>query len=250
MSFTGAVAVEYARHRRGFPPPVVDALIDALALPRSSTVLDLGCGTGQLTVPLAGRYDRVLGADPSTDMLRLARAAGVPGIAWLLASDADLAALPLLEDVDAVTISQAVHLMDTARLWPVLASRLSGRGRVAVIANGTPLWLQDSSCSRALRAYLEHWLGTPAASSCGTDAASRARHREELASAGFASAREVVLTGSEPLPFERVVGNVYSALDEDRLPADRAAFEAGLRAALPPGPFIEDVGVAILVAAR
>lgn len=246
MSFTGAVAEAYALHRRGFPPPVVDALVDALGLPPTATVLDLGCGTGQLTVPLAGRFAHVLGADPSADMLRLARAAGVPGIAWLLADDTDLATLPL-PPVDAVTISQAVHLMDTARLWPTLYAR--GVDRVAVIANGTPLWLQDTASSRALRAFLEDWLGASLTGTCSTDAVARARHQAELAAAGFPTAREVVLTGTEPLPFERVVGNVYSALDEDRLPADRPAFEAGLRAALP-DPFVEDVRIAILVATR
>jgi SAM-dependent methyltransferase len=254
VSFTGAVAEEYARHRRGFPPRVVDALVDALGLPRSASVLDLGCGTGQLTVPLAGRYARVLGADPSADMLRLARqaalAAGVRGIGWLLAADTDLDALPLLDGLDAVTISQAVHLLDTPRLFGTLATGLSDRGRVAVIANGTPLWLQDSAWSRALKAYLEGWLGVPLTSPCGTDPASRAHYRTELAAAGFRRAREIVLTGAEPLPFERIAGNMYSALDENQLPGDRAAFEADLRAALPAGPYVEDVRVSILVASR
>ena len=78
MDFSGEVARQYARHRRGFPAPVVDALVDALELPAEAYVLDLGCGTGQLTVPLAERYGRVVGADPSPDMLALARA-GAPG---------------------------------------------------------------------------------------------------------------------------------------------------------------------------
>ena len=95
MEFSGAVAAAYAEHRRGYPPPVVELLVDALGLPHDATVLDLGCGTGQLTVPLADRYSRVLGADPSPDMLALARSrSGGAPIAWLLADDRDVSRLP------------------------------------------------------------------------------------------------------------------------------------------------------------
>jgi hypothetical protein len=45
------------------------------------------------------------------------------------------------------------------------------------------------------------------------------------------------------------VGNVHSALPPGSLPADQA-FEAGLRDALGPGPFEEDVRVAILAGSR
>jgi SAM-dependent methyltransferase len=260
MAFTGEVAENYARHRRGFPPPVVDLLVEALDLPREAYVLDLGCGTGQLTVPLAGRFDRVIGADPSPDMLRLARtgalAAGVRGIGWLLAADTDVGALPLLDGLDAVTISNAIHLLDAPPLFRALSARMSGRGRVAVVANGTPLWLQDSPWSRALRAHLEEWLGMPARSSCGTDPASPLGYRRDLAAAGFPSIAEVHLDYAEPLSFERVVGNVYSAMPPERLPsvAERPAFEARLRTALldtePDGTFVEQVRVAILVGGR
>ncbi len=46
-----------------------------------------------------------------------------------------------------------------------------------------------------------------------------------------------------------IVGNVCSALSPGSLPTD-PAFEAGLREAVGPGPFEEDVRVAILVAGR
>jgi SAM-dependent methyltransferase len=250
MEFSGPVATAYAAHRRGYPPPVVDLLVRTLDLPRSASVLDLGCGTGLLTVPLASRFDRVFGADPSADMLALARTSGGSApVAWLLASDADVVRLPLLAGLDAVTIAQAIHLLDRPPLFRALAEHLSPRGRIAVIANGSPLWLQPAPWSRALRAYLEDWLGTPVRATCGTDPVSRAGFRAELAAAGFPAAVEASLTYRETHPFARVAGNVYSALSPSQLPAG-PSFEEGLRAALGPGPFEEDVTVSILVAAR
>jgi SAM-dependent methyltransferase len=250
MEFSGPVATAYAAHRRGYPPPVVDLLVRTLDLPGTASVLDLGCGTGQLTVPLAAHFERVVGADPSADMLALARsAAGAAPVAWLLADDTDVARLPLLAGLDAVTIAQAIHLLDRPPLFRALAGRLSPRGRVAVIANGSPMWLRELDWSRALRAYLETWLGAPVRSTCGTDPVSRAGFRTELAAAGFPSAVEVSLSYRESHSFARVAGNVRSALSPSQLPAG-PEFEDGLRAALGPGPFAEDVTVSILVAGR
>jgi SAM-dependent methyltransferase len=250
MEFSGAVATAYAEHRRGYPPPVVDLLVDALGLSRDAFVLDLGCGTGQLTVPLATRYDRVIGADPSADMLALARCRSGGGqVAWLLADDRDVARLPLLADLDAVTIAQAIHLLDRMPLFEALAARMSPRARIAIVANGSPMWLRDLPWSRALNAYLGSWFGAAPRSACGTDAESRDRYRADLAAAGFRTATQVALDYRETHTFAGIVGNVYSALSPGSLPID-PAFEAGLRVALGPGPFEEDVRVAILVVAR
>ncbi|HEY7100192.1 MAG TPA: methyltransferase domain-containing protein [Mycobacteriales bacterium] len=250
MEFSGAVATAYAEHRRGYPSPVVDLLVDALGLPRDAFVLDLGCGTGQLTVPLAGRYERVVGADPSPDMLALARSRsdGAP-VAWLLADDRDVTRLPMLAGLDAATIAQAIHLLDRVPLFESLAVRMTPRARIAVIANGSPLWLRDLPWSRALNAYLGSWFGTAPASACGTDAESRGRYRAELAAAGFRTATEVTYDYQESHTVAGIVGNVNSALSPGSVPID-PAFEAGLREAVGPGPFEEDVRVAILVASR
>ncbi|GAA5189801.1 hypothetical protein GCM10023322_43330 [Rugosimonospora acidiphila] len=73
LGFGGEVAGYYARYRRGYPPAAVDAIVKAFALGTDDVVLDLGCGTGQLTLPLAERVRAVV--DPEPDMLVLARRA-------------------------------------------------------------------------------------------------------------------------------------------------------------------------------
>jgi ubiquinone/menaquinone biosynthesis C-methylase UbiE len=260
--FTGPVAENYARFRRGYPPAVIDALVTALALDEGSRVLDLGCGTGQLTIPLAGRTRSVLGMDVEPDMLRLARRAaqdsGTDNTTWVLGADSDVGALLALlgeQALDAVTIAQALHWMDPPALFAVLRRLVRPRGSVAVIANGTPLWLQEAHWSRRLRGVLEAWLDTELTSWCGTDAASRRGYRDALAAAGFDRTADVTVEYTAELTVEQVVGNLYSAMTPDQLPRgeEREGFEERVRAALgepsATGTFAEQVSVSVLIGA-
>ena len=46
-----------------------DALFDMLILDKDDTVLDVGCGEGSITVPLAKKVKKVIGIDSSPKML-------------------------------------------------------------------------------------------------------------------------------------------------------------------------------------
>lgn len=245
----------YHRYRRGYPPAVLDAVVAGFGLSHRDVVVDLGCGTGQLTVPMAARVRAVVGVDPEPDMLAQARrAAGDRGnVSWVLGSAADVPALGwALGTLGAVTIGQALHWMDHARLFGELAPLIRPGGGIAVVANGIPLWLQDTSWSRALRGCLEGWLGHPLVNACGTDSASQRRYRAALTAAGF-SVREVGVDYTDGLDVEQVTGGVYSALPVDRLPsaAQRPVLDEEIRRALEPHlPLREDVHVAIMLGRR
>ncbi|MEO3750690.1 methyltransferase domain-containing protein [Streptomyces sp. B6B3] len=257
LGFGGEVAEYYARFRRGYPPAVLDAIQDAFALDGDDVVLDLGCGTGQLAVPLAERVGSVVGMDPEADMLRLARetaaARGVRNITWVLGADTDVPAAGVLlnrRGLGATVIGQALHWMDHDELFRVLASLTRIGGGVAVVANGEPAWLHGTDWSRALRSFLEDHLGQRLTATCGTGPADRERYAGALEAAGFEGVREIAVDYRDELTFDDLVGGVYSAMPVDALPtaADRPAFATRLREALPPAPYVEDVRVSILAA--
>ena len=97
-----------------------ELILDALDLRGDERVLDLACGTGIYTRPLARRLARghVVGLDLSPPMLRYAadtaRAEHIENLAWTRAS---ALALPFADtSFAAVLCSAALHLMpDTAR---------------------------------------------------------------------------------------------------------------------------------------
>ena len=239
---------------------MIDILTDAFSLTGDDVVIDLGCGTGQLTVPIARRVRAVAGVDPTPDMLARARQAaveqGVSNATWVLGADTDIPALSALlggRRVGAVTVGQALHWMRYRELIPALVPLLRPGGGIAVVTNGTPMWLQDSAWSRALREALGQWLGTTADGTTGTPHdASQQSYRDTMAEAGL-SVTEARYDYADELDFDHLVGGIYSALSAEQLPPpdQRAAFAAQVhRAVAPHAPFTEHVPVRMLLGQR
>lgn len=159
--FSGEVASFCARYRRGYPAGFTGLLARALRLGAEAVIADICCGTGLLTIALAGRARAVAGVDPEPDMLAVAAASaagqGVTNVTWVLGSDETLPALAALAGgpgLDAVTVANAIRLMPEQRLFGGAMAALRSGGGIAVIANGTLLWQQASDWSRALRLVL------------------------------------------------------------------------------------------------
>jgi SAM-dependent methyltransferase len=248
------VATYYLRYRRGYPPGVVDAIAEAFELGVDDLVVDLGCGTGQLSLPLAARVRAVVGMDPEPDMLMLARQTaqelGVANASWILGADSDAPTLGHLlgeRSVGLVTIALAIHWMDRDTLFRAIDPLLRPGGGIAVITNGTPLWLQDTAWSRALRECLEQWTGKRQTWACQTDEAGRRLNREALTSAGYRVVESSVDYAAR-LTTDQIVGGVFSALSGDRMPSPdrREEFAARVRDALTPHePLTEHVCVSL-----
>ena len=56
----------------------------------------------------------------------------------------------------ALTIAQALYWMNHQDLFRAVVPLVRPGGGVAVVTNGTPLWLQETDWSRALREFLQH----------------------------------------------------------------------------------------------
>ncbi|WP_410666566.1 methyltransferase domain-containing protein [Amycolatopsis sp. cmx-4-68] len=126
----GSRAAAYAEHRPGYPREAIEwGLSGASGTPRR--VLDLGAGTGKLTLGLAGLSLDVTAVEPDPEMrAELARA--VPS-ATSLAGQAERIPLPDA-DVDAVFVGQAFHWFDVPAAMTEIA-RVLRPGGVLV-----PMW--------------------------------------------------------------------------------------------------------------
>ncbi|MFC4359336.1 class I SAM-dependent methyltransferase [Halobium salinum] len=134
----------YAAHRPAYGDQALDYLRDRFALDDDARVLDLGCGTGQLSIPLAPSVGQVVGVDPNEAMLEEARrgaeAAGVDNAEWVVGSDADLGTMrDDLAPLRLTTMGRSFHWMDQGRTLDHLHGATEPGGGVALVTDGE--WL-------------------------------------------------------------------------------------------------------------
>jgi len=131
--FSGA-AEGYARSRPGYPPALIDWVVAEAGIEPGDPILDLGCGTGILTRPLAERGLKVTGVDPNEDMLSQARQASPEGDIVYRHGDAEATGLPD-SSVALVTVAQAFHWFALDAALDELHRVLRPEGHVAALWN-------------------------------------------------------------------------------------------------------------------
>ncbi len=256
--FRGATARSYARYRRDVPAALVDGVVGAIGLGEMDVALDLGCGTGQLTVPLSRRARAVLALDPEPDMLaglqaRVA-AAGIENVVCMLAGDRELTAVgAFIGSLAIVGVANALHWMDTEQVFRRSRELLRAGGGLVVISQGPPMWLQDSDWSQELRAFLEDWTGESAGGSCGTDRATLDQRVGELTGLGYEHVEVMEHPYTAEVDLDYIAGHLQSAMPESALPTEcRGEFDVLLRDALQPhvdtGPLTEQIDATAVIA--
>jgi hypothetical protein len=148
-----------------------------------------------------------------------------------------------------VTIGTAFHFVEPCTILGQLR-RIAPRGAVAVIYNGSPMWLHPEPWARALRAALAARLGPlPSA-----DFTAEALHACEAAMRELAHGRIDCWahTHEETIDVEFVVGHILSATSENQIPAtEREHFANEVRSAItaiaPSGRVTENVPVRAVI---
>jgi SAM-dependent methyltransferase len=127
LSF-GEEAAAYERGRPSYPPEAIDWLLPS----GTCEVLDLGAGTGKLTVRLAERGLSVTAVDPIPEMLEVL-SSSFPSVPALLGTAEDI---PLPDNsFDAVLVAQAWHWFDPDRASAEVARVLRPGGRLGLLWN-------------------------------------------------------------------------------------------------------------------
>jgi SAM-dependent methyltransferase len=128
-----AVANDYNLYRSPYPQQVVDAVIALSDLHNASRVLEIGCGTGQLSVPLAQHGIELLAIELGPQLAALARRnlERFPN-ARVMAGSFEAWPLPS-QKFDAVVSASAFHWLDPDLRWSKSAEALHAGGFLTIL---------------------------------------------------------------------------------------------------------------------
>jgi len=127
------IAADYDRHRPAYPDELVDQACAAAGAGRGDHVLEVGCGSGQLTRALVARGLHVTALEPGKSLIALARQnlAGAEDLEFVNAQFED-AVLPR-EHFQAVFCASAFHWIDPKVSWQKAADVLVPGGTLALV---------------------------------------------------------------------------------------------------------------------
>lgn len=147
--FSDISVVEHYQNRPAYSDEVIAYLSQSLAMQKMD-VLDIGCGTGEVSKPLAALGHRVTAIDPSAPMIATAKA-GSSNVRFL---QSDIEHFGSEETYDLFVAANSIHWVD----WPAAFANLKRMSRphskLAIVTGGD---LQVPSIQQALmqlvRAY-------------------------------------------------------------------------------------------------
>jgi ubiquinone/menaquinone biosynthesis C-methylase UbiE len=127
------VAAEYDRSRPMYPDELVDQACQAAGIGDGDRVLEIGCGSGQLTRSLVARGLHVTAVEPGKNLITLARKnlEGVGAVEFINARFED-ASFPH-ERFQAVFSASALHWVDPQVSWLKIADVLVPGGTLALL---------------------------------------------------------------------------------------------------------------------
>ena len=133
-TFDGA-ALLYDEVRPGYPEALFDDVASLSGIPSGGRVLEIGCGTGQATLPLARRGYEVLCVELGENLAAVARRnlAGYPGVEVRVGAFEEYP--PQEGYFDLAVSATAFHWLDPAVAYPKVATSLKPGGTIALFWN-------------------------------------------------------------------------------------------------------------------
>ncbi|MEK7090770.1 MAG: class I SAM-dependent methyltransferase [Patescibacteria group bacterium] len=132
----------YASFRTGYPKEFFDHVIKYFGLNGKGRLLDLGCGTGQVAIPLAPHFEEVVGVDPAEGMLaeaeKIAEKSGIKNIKWILKKAEDISSE--LGQFRLASFGASFHWMEQDKVLVKLYPMIEPGGGLVMVSGSSSIW--------------------------------------------------------------------------------------------------------------
>ncbi|HEY0684843.1 MAG TPA: methyltransferase domain-containing protein [Steroidobacter sp.] len=246
-----AECAPYYRFRAPYAPEAFASIQTTFGLNHSSRVLDLGCGPGTVTIPLARVVGSVVAVDPCVEMIEEGRKLADSGnIQWRCMRAED--ATEEVGDFDVVTMGQSFHWMERDRVLSQVAKLIKPGGGLVLINPGRrrPQESWESLVYGVIARYVAPNERHPSKSP------ELAHEPSLLRSASFSEFTTTEFGMAFDRDLDSIVGYVYSSSTSPRSAFGNRALEferelsETLRRINPPGVFRERVETELIVAKK
>jgi SAM-dependent methyltransferase len=250
-------ARHYDRFRIPYPQALIDDLLERSGANGLGWLLDLACGTGQISFALHGRFAEVWAADQEPDMTAVVRekagAAGIGNIRVLTSAAEDLSAPE--ESFDLVAIGNAFHRLPREAVAAKVFRLLRPGGFLALLWSRGP-WDGEAPWQRAMSATLDQWRAR--ADAHGRIPAGYQQDRKERPDMSILREAGMEVLGFHEFPTahewtaDALIGFVFSTsfLSRAALGELAPSFESELRREFAGGPWQQTIDFAYELARR
>jgi len=256
----------YVKYRLQYSQEIFDKIIEIFKPVENDVLLDLGCGTGELALPLSKSFGRVIAWDPNADMLRLAEQKAdeqnIENVVFEQKSSDDLPSLN--EKIKLCTMGQSFHWMDGVETLTGIKKHLVNNGGVTIVGlkQGLSIYMPTFDEPNQITAERNRivsevgikYLGAQRKAGHGVFTRGKKSFEDMLSEAGFADIKESVLDITIKRTIDDVIGWLFSSSwgKKGQLGGKAETFEQELRERLqelkPDGVFDERISFWLLTA--
>lgn len=210
----GKEAEFYDAYRPSVPDEIVDELSALVGDPADGVAVDLGAGTGQLTIPLAQHFTRVVAMEKDPEMVRLARKRLEDldkkqggRIEFVVANAEDFRSYA--PDSSLIAVCRAFHWMDQESILLDGLKSLRPGGVFAILGDGS-LWTGESDWQIEIKNVIKSFLGETRRAGTKKFDVDKEPYVDKLSRLGYRDVSAVRREYERAWDFQSILGYLYS----------------------------------------